>query len=62
MKEIHTRIKSKQTKVVQYAQGKSAILRIFPETVKNNQRMTLFWESAQRDLKAHLQEHNSARC
>lgn len=29
MKEIHTRIKSKQTKVVQYAQGKSAILRIF---------------------------------
>lgn len=42
MKEIHTKIKSKQTKVVQYAKGKSAILRIFPERVKNNQRVTLF--------------------
>lgn len=62
MKGIHARIKPKQNKDVNCAQGKRTISGIIPERVKNSQRMTLRWDSAQRDLKAQLQDPDSARC
>jgi len=62
VKGIHTRIKSKENKVVHCAQREGEILGIFPERVRNNQRMILCRDSAQRGPQAQLQDTDSTRC
>lgn len=42
--------------------GTVAVLGILPERIENSQRMTLCWDSAQRDPKVQLQDLDSGRC